>query len=178
MRPTLLLLTTMTLALLMAGSVALALNRISCGGGLCEGTLGADSMSGTEGTDLMYGEPEFSTGGEDDTLNGYGGDDSLYGEWGNDTDNGNAGEDQFSDYYGTNRLNGGAGDDVFNADYGDVTGEISKISGGSGNDRVWAFDRTKDTINCGPGTDVVYDYDSGLDTLRGCELDRDGMPLP
>jgi hypothetical protein len=34
--------------------VALALNRISCGGGLCEGTSGADSMSGTEGSDLMY----------------------------------------------------------------------------------------------------------------------------
>ena len=178
MRRTLRLLATMALALLMASSVALALNRISCGGGLCEGTNEADSMSGTEGSDQMYGEPGSSTSGEDDKLNGYGGDDSLYGEWGNDTSNGGAGEDYFSDYYGTNTLNGGAGNDVFNADYGDVTGEVSKVRGGSGNDRAWSFDRTKDTINCGPGTDVVYDHDSGLDTLRGCELDGNGMPLP
>jgi Ca2+-binding RTX toxin-like protein len=164
MRRSLLLLTTMALALLMASSVALALNRISCPGGYCDGTNAADSMSGTTHQDCMYGYEG------NDKLNGYGNSDILYGDLGNDTLNGGDGPDVFDDYAGTNMLNGGAGADTFFADFASYGyDEISKISGGTGNDIVYAHEGTKDTINCGAGTDHVS-VDQGLDVVRGCEL--------
>jgi Ca2+-binding RTX toxin-like protein len=49
------------------------------------------------------------------------------------------------------------------------------ISGGSGNDYVYAGDEygfgvsAKDTVYCGTGHDVVSSYDPDLDVLRGCE---------
>jgi Ca2+-binding RTX toxin-like protein len=172
MRRTLLLLTTMALALLMASSVALALNRISCTGGSCYGTSGDDSMSGTAGSDNMVGYEG------NDTLNGRGGGDNLTGDaetgtLGNDTLNGGGGDDELGDRFGTNTLIGGAGSDYFYADYAAQYAtfgydEISEISGGSGNDTVYALDGAKDTINCGAGNDWVR-FDSGLDVVRGCE---------
>jgi hypothetical protein len=172
MRRTLLLLTTMALALLMASSVALALNRISCTGGSCAGTSGDDSMSGTVGSDNMNGLEG------NDKLNGYGGSDELTGDaeagtLGNDTLNGGNGDDYLGDRFGTNTLIGGAGADSFYADYASAYAtfgydEISEISGGAGNDLVYALDGAKDTINCGAGNDWVA-FDSGLDVVRGCE---------
>jgi Ca2+-binding RTX toxin-like protein len=165
MRRTLLLLTTMTLALLMASSVALALDRISCQGGYCPGTTSDDVMSGTAVYDEMVGD------GGNDKLNGYGANDTLRGGLGNDTLNGGAGNDTLEDDSGTNTLNGGADEDVIWANGGGD--ERAKVSGGSENDLVYALDNARDTINCGTGTlDQVYNHDPGLDVVRGCEIIR------
>lgn len=176
MRRSLLLLTTMALALLMVSSVALALNRIQCPNdpsGACFGTFGDDTMSGTEGYDQMSGGPG------NDKLNGYGDNDVLFGGDGNDISSGGGNLDYLDDWAGTNTLNGGADSDEIHADYGNLNGgnEISKISGGSGDDRVWAADNAKDTINCGKDYDYVITYDPSLDVLRGCEADGSGNPL-
>jgi Ca2+-binding RTX toxin-like protein len=180
------LLTTMALGVLMVSSVALALNRIQCPNGTdasfpvtCIGTDGDDSMSGTTQDDNMNGLAG------NDKLNGYGGSDQLPGDaetgtLGNDSLNGGGGNDTLGDRWGTNTLIGGAGQDNFYADYANhILGydEISKISGGPGNDYVYTADGAMDTINCGAGHDIVESYDPGLDVVSNCEIDGNGNPL-
>jgi Ca2+-binding RTX toxin-like protein len=165
-------LTTMALGVLMVSSVALALNKIQCTGDpsvLCQGTDGADVMSGTANSDTMIGHAG------NDKLNGYGARDALYGGLGNDTLNGGDGNDLLEDGQGRNTLHAGADADEIWVNGGGS--EISRVSGGSGNDVVNSIDNAKDTINCGPGIDTVSHYDLDLDTLRYCELDANG-PLP
>jgi Ca2+-binding RTX toxin-like protein len=182
-----LLLTTMALGVLMVSSVALALNQIQCPNGTdasfpvtCIGTDGDDSMSGTKQHDNMNGLAG------NDTLNGYGGSDTLTGDaetgtLGNDTLNGGGRNDELGDRFGTNTLIGGAGSDTFYADYANHPvypyDEISEISGGSGNDYVYAADGAIDTINCGAGNEDWVDFDPGLDVVRNCEIDGNNNPL-
>ena len=80
------------------------------------GLAGNDTLTGTNGSDLLYG------GSGDDRLDGRGGNDSLYGGEGNDWLTGGGGRDL---------LNGGLGDDLFVVDAslpGHVTIEDFRLS--------------------------------------------------
>ena len=85
--------------------------------------------------------------------------DVLRGLGGNDSLNGRAGSDKLYGGAGNDTLTGGPGADL--------------LDGNSGNDLVFARDRQRDTIHCGPGKDVVTADKS--DTIgRDCETIRRG----
>jgi hypothetical protein len=77
-------------------------------------------------------------------LRGLGGNDRLFGRGGNDT------------------LFGGKGNDFLDGGPG-----LDRLVGGLGNDTIMARDGQRDTIDCGPGRDVVTA--DRLDVVRGCE---------
>jgi Ca2+-binding RTX toxin-like protein len=157
MRRTLLLLTTMVVALLLASGVALAVNKV--------GTNGPDTLRGTNG---------------DDNLIGKGGNDRLFSLNGRDTLLGGPGKDFVADtprevsLRGDKILLGGPGNDiVFGARGSDkmvgeeandlqIDGPVSDValdvvSGGDGND-VLLVDNApaaKDIATCGGGFDRV-----------------------
>lgn len=108
MRRTILLLTVMATALVVASGVALAA-IINCpaGGNPCLGTADADVMNGTTGDDDMHG----LRGG--DTLNAGAGFDQLKGERGEDALNGEADNDTLIGGGDRDTLDGGADDDTY-----------------------------------------------------------------
>jgi Ca2+-binding RTX toxin-like protein len=100
------------------------------------GTANADTLTGTDGNDAIYGGSLQASGGVDsivsvgtgdDILNGLGGDDSLYG------------------WDGSDRFHGGAGNDY--------------LLTGSGADRVEFYDPV------GDGVDLLPDFDPTSDTI-------------
>jgi serralysin len=120
---------------------------------------------GGPGNDVLTGgaadEGLFGDDG-DDVVNGNAGSDFLNGGSGNDEVNGGSGDDQIDDPEGDDKLNGGSGDDRIQED-----GGIDTISGDSGTDTIFSLDNTKDTINCGSGTDS-YAIDA-VDVRSSCE---------
>ena len=163
MRRTIALLTAMVMTLLVAASVAMAAT-VNCPANtssniLCKGTIGGDTMTGTDRTysdgidAYFWGDKIFGYGGND-TLNARGGPDELDGGPGNDTLYGGDGSDKLYGGDGKNFLSGGSGDDVIKAyNYG-----------------------ADGVIYCGTGYDTVA-YDSGLDFPSGdCEK-RTGFPI-
>lgn len=111
MRRAVLLLAMMTVALLVASGVALAVTK-SCEADVqCFGTKKADTLNGSEGNDSMYGK------GRGDTLNGFGGDDHLYGQSGADKLFGGPGKDDLSGGPGNDTLDGGSGGEFGDDDY-------------------------------------------------------------
>jgi Ca2+-binding RTX toxin-like protein len=106
MRRTLLLLSTMGVALLLAGGVAWAAN-IQCPGGPCTGTEQNDSIRGS----LV-----------DDQINALGGIDLVNARSGDDEVNGGADGDQISGAEGGDFLNGDSGDDTINGGPGTPDG--------------------------------------------------------
>ncbi|MEH2076085.1 MAG: hypothetical protein V7K57_17100, partial [Nostoc sp.] len=100
--------------------------------------------------------------GGDDIIDGKSGNDILRGGAGNDILIGGAGNDTLESGTGNNTLNGGAGDDYLSADsisnyvYGDPTSN-NLLSGGDGNDTLFAFNYTgNNTLNGGAGDDTFY----------------------
>jgi Ca2+-binding RTX toxin-like protein len=77
-------------------------------------------------------------------LRGLGGNDRLFGRGGNDT------------------LLGGTGNDFLDGGPG-----LDRLLGGPGNDTFKARDGQRDTIDCGPGRDIVTA--DRRDVVRGCE---------
>lgn len=117
---------------------------------------GNDVLNGGPGTDGL-----FAADGND-VLNGGGGNDILSGGTGNDVINGGAGDDRIDDDAGDDTIAAGAGNDVV-YDYGGK----DTISTDAGEDTVYSLDNTKDTINCGAGSD---DYATDSNDLRSsCE---------
>jgi Ca2+-binding RTX toxin-like protein len=140
---------------------------------------GADVLSGGAGLDkasyttrtkrvtvtIGLGANDGSAGEKDNVLDdveivlGGSGSDVLTGEDGANTLAGGAGADQLNGLGGDDNLNGGTGADVLAGGSGDevITGGPSpdKISGGSGDDVINAKDSSKDTIDCGTGSDRV-----------------------
>jgi Ca2+-binding RTX toxin-like protein len=156
MRRTLLSLTTMVVALLLASGVAWAVNKI--------GTDGPDTLRGTNGDDNLVGK------GGNDRLFALDGRDNLLGGPGKDL----VGFDPTVWRRGDKNLQGGPGNDiVFGARGSDnvlgdegndwvidgPTREVSldKVSGGDGNDvlLVENVPATKDIATCGGGFDRV-----------------------
>jgi hypothetical protein len=103
----------------------------------------------------------FLGGPGNDTINGTTSPEAIVGSAGSDTIDGNAGNDAICGGSGNDTLTGGTGQD--------------QIFGDAGNDTVLAKDGVADTIDCGPGTDTAQ-FDHGLDTVTGCEIDADAPP--
>jgi Ca2+-binding RTX toxin-like protein len=148
MRRTILLLTAMAVAVLLAAGLALAAD-VTCGG-YCEGTTGDDAMAGSASEDQMYGI------GGDDTMYGTNGADSMWGDWHQVVDTGEPGSDA---------MNGGSGPDRLQGDE-----RTDTLNGGRGNDRIEAKDGELDHVNCGRGTKDVAFFDRGIDEVRNCEI--------
>ncbi len=173
MRRTVLLLTVMTVVLVMASGVALAVAR--------SGGPGNDTLRGTNGTDALEGN-----GGNDDLL-GLGGTDALSGGKGRDAllggnergpkegdkalDGGPGGDVVFGGQ-GLDALSGGPGDDLLaDESFREPVEErdMDAIAGGDGRDVISAFNvpASRDVIDCGRGFDrVIVD---GKDLTKNCE---------
>jgi Ca2+-binding RTX toxin-like protein len=100
MRKTLLLLTTMALALLLAAGVALAATVTCQVGVACNGTSSGDTITGTTSNDTIKGL------GGNDTIRALEGIDKINGGPNNDTMNGGPGNDtyQFASFWGADRI--------------------------------------------------------------------------
>jgi hypothetical protein len=158
MRRTIVLLATMTLTLLVASGVALAVTRI--------GTDGPDTLRGTNGDDNLLGR-----GGNDDVF-GLKGRDNLVGgegkDWligGSPQDRSMAGDKNLVGGSGNDGVFAGQGSDLALGGGGDdllVDGDFLESShdnfaGGSGTDAlvVWHKPAFKDIVVCGEGFDYV-----------------------
>lgn len=122
-------------------------------GGL-RGLGGADSITGSESGDIVYGDEG------NDRIEGRGGDDLVYGGAGNDFLSGGAGQNGLLGGPGADTLQGGESADGVNGNAGkDV------IFGGGGDDFLRGG-RGNDIINGGDGNDFLIG-DLGNDTLTG-----------
>jgi Ca2+-binding RTX toxin-like protein len=182
-RRAIVLLTTMAVVLVVGSGVALAATTINCPNDTaqgspstylyCNGTEGADTMSGSELADYMLG-----MGGED-TMHGNGGRDFLKGENGSDHIYGDAGNDVFliggANDASVDYVHGGSGDDSLFGGF--ALGGVDRVYGEGGNDTIDTGQRhnffgpvTKEIIDCGGGaSDEVY-FDKGLDVTTNCEI--------
>ncbi len=172
-----LLLSTMSLALLMAAGAAYAMDVIQCGPSHatpCLGTEAPDLMKGTTGMDHIVGlddADEIHGLADADRLAGDGnftvpGDDKLFGGPGFDTLFGGAGSDL---------LSGGEDGDQILADFLFNDG-VDTVRGGPGGDTVSAAEGARDLIDCGRGRRDRVTFDAGLDRIKDCEI-KEAQPL-
>jgi serralysin len=99
--------------------------------------IGAMTVSGYEGNDILYGSDFGETlNGDDgaDLIDAGGGNDTLDGGWGADTLRGGAGNDLIISASGADTIDGGAGDDTIRLNWN--TDAATKIQGGAGNDTL------------------------------------------
>jgi len=163
-------------------------------GKLIVATNGADTRTGTAGTDLIYGRAgndvlrgvagaDCITGqsGNDRLFGGDGGD-FLFGGSGNDRVAGGSGNDSVYGEAGNDRVTGGDGNDTVDGGPGrdhltDSTGRDT-FSGGSGNDLIDARDtsragrRIADRVSCGSGRYDVAVVDAADRVASDCERVR------
>ncbi len=159
--------------------------------------IGAMRLTGGAGSQVVFADSanqHIVLGADDDTIHGgagddyvgsHGGDDWLYGDAGNDTVSGGEGHDRLFGgdghdwlYGGTghDRLDGGSGNDSLWGGAGN-----DRLTGGLGRDRMWGgagkdvfvFTSIKDS-KVGAQRDVIYDFQSGRDTidLRGIDANE------
>jgi Ca2+-binding RTX toxin-like protein len=129
------------------------------------GTDFGDRLVGAEGSDLLragHGDDCLEGGSHIDVLDGGPGNDRLLGGLGRDRLLGGPGNDVLTGGHGNDYLTGSTGDDVVNPGKG-----RDRALGGAGNDTINARDRTRDSIDCGPGADTVRA--DRFDRVRGCE---------
>jgi Ca2+-binding RTX toxin-like protein len=138
------------------GSVGLASAVTGPGeGGYGYGAVTVRSCGGQQAT--VMGTPG------DDTLTGTTGPDVIVGAAGNDTIRGLGGDDVICGSGGDDRIFAGPGDDrVFGNDGADI------LDGGPGNDE----------LNGGMGAPDVCRTDEGMDTTSNCERVRSGGGTP
>ncbi|MCS4095543.1 peroxidase family protein [Rhizobium sp. BK176] len=110
-------------------------------------------LGGTAGDDII-----ISSEG-DDTLYGDGGNDRLEGGAGNDTILGGDGDDILSDSFGDNRIEGGAGNDVIVVGSMSVLGNL--ILGGDGQDFIITTEDISTTFG-GTGDDFILGAKTNL----------------
>ncbi|MEG5046757.1 calcium-binding protein [Microcoleus sp. B4-C1] len=122
-------------------------------GGL-RGLGGADSITGSESGDIIYGDEG------NDRIEGQGGDDLLYGGLGNDFLSGGAGQNGLLGGPGADTLQGGESADGVNGNAG------NDVIFGAGGDDFLRGGRGNDIINGQDGDDFLIG-DLGNDTLTG-----------
>jgi RTX calcium-binding nonapeptide repeat (4 copies) len=144
MRRTILLLTTMTLTLLVASGVALAINKI--------GTDGSETLRGTNGDDNLLGK------GANDVLYALGGTDNLLGGEGKDWV---LGGNERRALGGVKNLVGGTGNDGVAGGLGSDT-----LLGSSGNDLVDGDEGSDGAVVGGEGRDLINGW-TGSDRMLG-----------
>jgi Ca2+-binding RTX toxin-like protein len=157
MRRTILLLATMSLTLLVASGVALAVTKI--------GTNGPDTLRGTNKADNLLGRSAndilLALAGNDNLLGGpgkdivYGGDENRQ-SGGNKNMVGGSGNDSVIGGRGSDIVLGEEGNDLV-VDGPDREFATDNVSGGDGNDVVAAVNRPAfvDIVSCGGGFDRV-----------------------
>jgi VCBS repeat-containing protein len=118
------------------------------------GTNNDDTLTGTDGTDILLG------GNGDDVLDGGDGNDLLLGGNGSDTLDGGDGNDLLLGGNGSDTLDGGDGNDLLLGGNGSDT-----LDGGDGNDLL-SGGNGSDTLDGGDGNDLL-DGGNGNDTLDG-----------
>jgi Ca2+-binding RTX toxin-like protein len=157
MKRTMLLIASMTLALLVVAGVALAQDGVRkvCDTN-CKGTDGDDHLIGTANPNTIRGLKGA------DLIEGKARHDTLYGDAGGDAVYGGSGEDE---------AYGGGGNDYVDGGYGE-----DYIATGSGNDTVAARDGFEDQIYCGDGYDRVFV--DRIDVLHECEKRLANKPQP
>ncbi len=157
MRRPMLLLTVTVLILLLAGGVALAVNRV--------GTDGPDTLRGTNKDDNLFGrggnDNLFGLGGSDNLLGGSGRDNVL----GGDELRASGGDKNLLGGSGNDRVAGGRGSDNVVGEEGNdllidgTSREFSRdnLSGGAGDDVIPAINKPAfgDLVTCGSGFDRV-----------------------
>ena len=176
------------------GSSLAELGSCPLDGKLIVGTSGADTITGTAGTDLIYGRAgnDVLRGGAGaDCITGQSGDDRLYGGSrgdyvfggsGNDRVAGQSGNDAVYGEAGNDRVTGGTGDDILDGGPGrdrliDSSGRDT-FAGGPGNDLVDARDRSRagrriaDRVSCGSGRYDVALVDAVDRVASDCERVR------
>jgi Ca2+-binding RTX toxin-like protein len=137
------------------------------------GGSGNDTLTGTAGADYIDANNHPTNGNvaDTDTLNGGGGNDMLFGRFGNDTLNGGTGNDSLDGGDGNDALNGGADNDTLAGGAGTDT-----LNGGSGDD---ALDGGAGTDTALVGTGATYTPNGtgwtvvssdGTDTLTNVEI--------
>ncbi len=115
-------------------------------------------FTGTENSEVLFGT------NANDLIEGLGGHDYLNGLWGHDALFGEEGDDLVVGEAGSDRVEGGPGNDFLVAAYGwwqqapDAPASPDLLIGGEGHDLIDAADRAgaRDTVYCGPGSDLVY----------------------
>lgn len=144
------------------GDNVLAVERISTG--YQPPTPQPGTYVGSEGPDeinLVFANGTVKAGGGNDRVTGSDAADSL---------DGGPENDQISGGFGDDTLTGGPGEDDISGDrtaacfYGPIYGTCTI---GSGNDTIYAQDGERDTIDCGPGSDIAYV--DAIDVTSGCE---------
>jgi Ca2+-binding RTX toxin-like protein len=157
MKRTLLLVGSMTLALLVLAGAAIAQDGVRkvCDAD-CSGTAGDDLLIGTANPNTIRGLEGA------DLIQGNAGDDTLYGGPGRDAVYGGYGKDGVYGGRGNDYLDGGAKED--------------NIVAGAGNDAIAARDGFEDQVFCGEGFDRVYV--DPIDVLQDCEKELDRKPQP
>jgi Ca2+-binding RTX toxin-like protein len=118
-----------------------------------DGGFGSDVITASSGNDTVYGAGDGDSidgKGGNDSLFGGDGDDYLTGYAGNDTINGDAGDDYITAGDGNNVLYGGEGADVI---YGGVS--VDTIEGGADDDLIHG-EGGSDSLIGGDGGDTIY----------------------
>jgi Ca2+-binding RTX toxin-like protein len=133
-----------------------------------------DTMSGTAGPDMLYGDVDdniIEGGRGDDTIFGYAGHDILDGGRDNDILSGGPGDDLLFGRQGADEIYGGIGNDLISGGWGNdmVYGGPGDdfVSGDQGNDDIYG-EAGNDTLLGFEGNDRLYG-DSGGDLLIGGE---------
>jgi Ca2+-binding RTX toxin-like protein len=148
---------------------------------LVRGTPGDDVLTGTPSNDKVLAKPG------NDSISALDGNDLIFAGWGNDNSDAGPGNDRTHGGPGNDTLLGSDGNDRLWAGYGD-----DNVDGGAGNDRIWvghgadfenggdgndrmhalADDNLVDTVDCGPGKDVVFLNANESDVHVNCEIVR------
>jgi Ca2+-binding RTX toxin-like protein len=129
-------------------------NDASPGGCDITGTMGADTIVGTDASERICGL------GGNDTISGGGGDDEILGDAGNDRIDGGPGADAIEGGRGNDRLVGGAGGDSLEGGSG-----LDVLDGGAGDDNING-EGGRDVARGGAGDDVM-DAGAGNDSFVG-----------
>lgn len=129
-------------------------DRILAGAGddVVNAKQGDDVVMGESGDDVLRGDRTVPFSPNDEP----GGDDTLYGGDGNDRLSGKAGDDALYGDADDDRLWGDEGDDLLRGGLGDDT-----LRG----DRRGARDRDTFVLAVGEGTDIIQDFQVGVDRL-------------
>jgi Ca2+-binding RTX toxin-like protein len=161
MRRTVLLLTVMGLALVLASGLAWAATKTGTRRQRQPpGTADNDRMYGLDGNDTLDGRggnDEISGGAGVDTLYGKAGNDEMYGGSGNDKLYGGGSADTFG---GDEWMYGGSGDDILDFKY-----SYAEAYGGPGKDTLYANNGLEDEVYGGTGNDTMYADDDTYDYI-------------
>jgi Ca2+-binding RTX toxin-like protein len=119
---------------------------------------------GTEGNDVLVGSDDPVVF---DTIWGLGGDDTLKGRAGWDGLEGGPGKDTLYGHKASDFL---FGDE---SSQSQPNPDADRLDGGDGDDTIFAWDRVRDTISCGPGQPDRVQADRDIDVVpRDCERVR------